>query len=124
MPVWFGWKERLLRTPAWVLGELLKRRVVGCDREHDCKAQEVRRVVRGVGVWGSSSRRCTGVRGRMVGVCVACDVEKQWYRCFVVEQMFECLCTGLLFGDDCRKNEYKTKTRYSTTSCLTSSYVD
>lgn len=53
---------------------MLKRRlllVVVC-REHDCEREVVRRVVRGVDGEGRSSRRCTGVRGGMMGVCGVC----------------------------------------------------
>lgn len=72
MPVCCGWKDRGLRTPASASGVVLKRRVVGCDREHGCEREEARQVARGVGVEGSSSRHCTGVRGGMVGVCGVC----------------------------------------------------
>lgn len=71
-PVWFGWKDRVLRTPAKAQGEVLNRRVEGCCREHCCGREVVKRVARGVGVEGSSSKRCTGVRGGMVDVCGVC----------------------------------------------------
>lgn len=51
----------------------------------------MRSVGSGVGVWGSSSRRCTGVRGGMVGVCGECTWKSSgidvswWSKCSNVE---------------------------------------
>jgi hypothetical protein len=67
-----------LRTPARRKGEVVKRRVVGVVgwRVHCWRRREVRGVVSGVAVRDRSSRRCIGVYGGMVGVYMACVLQK------------------------------------------------